>query len=82
VITLLLRALAVGKAEYSVLSVEGQGHCCLIWGVFSWCKILGVKDDEISISVSVGLGPLNGGIRYINQCSVCMFIMQCILKGF
>jgi hypothetical protein len=61
---LLLRALSVGKAEYSVLSVEGQGHCCLIGGVFSWCKILGgVKLDEISISGSVGLGLLGGGIR-------------------
>jgi len=48
---LLLPALSIGKAEYSVLSVEEQGHCCLFEGVFSWCKILGgVKDDEISIS--------------------------------
>jgi len=44
--------------------VEEQGHWCLIGGVFSWCRILGgVKDDEISISGSVGLGLLDAGIR-------------------
>lgn len=61
---LLLPVLSVGKAEYSVLSVEEQGHCCLVGGVFSWCKLLGgVKDDEISISGQVSLGLLDGGIR-------------------
>jgi len=58
---LLLPVLSVGKAEYSVLSVEEQGH--LVGGVFSWCKILGVKGDEISISGPVRLGLLGGGIR-------------------
>jgi hypothetical protein len=60
---LLLPALSVSKAEYFVLSVEEQGHCCLVGGVFSCCKILGgVKDDEISISGPVRLGFLEGGI--------------------
>jgi hypothetical protein len=61
---LLLPALSVGKAEYSVLSVEEHGHCCLVGGIFSWCRILGgVKDDEISISGPVRLGLLDGRIR-------------------
>lgn len=61
---LLFLAVSIDKAEYSVLSVEEQGHCCVFGGVYSWCKILGgVKDDEVCISGPVRLGLLDGGVR-------------------